>query len=589
MKRMLAHLVRLGPALALALACGLCRAADAHDADSDADSLSDPPAALAPDADADANSAPAQELSGDILYDFLLAEIAGARGQTGFAARTHLDLARRTQDGRIARRAAEIALIARSPELVTQAARLWLELAPQSADARRLMENIERGNASALDNAYDLFAQALAQHPDDLAVNLMSLNRALASASDKSLAQDVVFRLTEPYLDYPEAYFARAQAAAIAEQFTQSREAIDIALDKRPDWEYALLFKAQLLIRTDAESEASQLLREAIERHPENREFRLAYARSLITARRFDAARVEFRALLNETPDDRDLLYTVGLLSMELDDVAEAQDLLIKVLEGGHPQADAIRIQLGQLAEKRKDAAAARKWYESVGPGSYAIDARVRHAYNLAHDGQLDRARLLLQQPVADPADQRRLLFADAQLLAEAGRAREAYALIDAALAKDNDDADLLYESAMLAERIGLLDIMEGRLRKLIALYPDRAHAYNALGYSLADRGLRLDEAEALIGRALELAPKDAFILDSVGWVAFRQGKLTVALERLEQAYALRTDPEIAAHLGEVLWQLDRTDDARNILDRARAAHPDNPILQETIRRLYLP
>ncbi|MDR2032703.1 MAG: tetratricopeptide repeat protein [Azoarcus sp.] len=540
------------------------------------------------DAPSAAGDLPAQELTAEVLHDLLLAEIAGARGQLDLAAQTYLDLARKTRDPRIARRATQIAFAVRDSRLITEASRLWNEIAPQSGEARQLLENIARGHSDLLDNVQNMLARALAQEPDKLPLNLLELNRALARAEDREASRTIVYTLTEPYLAYPEAHFARAQASAISRRLAEAANEIDRALEMRPDWQPALLIKAQILLETDAGAEASQLLEGALGRNPGNRELRLAYARSLVASRQLEAARAEFNTLLEAAPGDRDLLYAVALLSIELGDPATAEPLFTKVIEAGHPQADMIRIQLGNIADERGAHAAARKWYDAVGPGSHAAEARIRSARSLAKEGRLGQARRLLAEAAdPDPDVRRRFRLAEAQLLADAGRAREAYNLVDRILREQPDDSDLLYESAMFADRAGLYEVLEGRLRKLIALHPDHAHAYNALGYSLADRGIRLEEAERLIARALELAPRNAFILDSMGWVLFKRGDLANALKQLEEAYALRTDPEIAAHLGEVLWRLDRNDDARRILDEALAAYPDSALLQQTARRLY--
>ncbi|MDO9598067.1 MAG: tetratricopeptide repeat protein [Azoarcus sp.] len=569
MNRTLARLfTRLGLTLALGLSPGALVLANE----------SPPPAEL-----------PAQELTAQTLYRFLLAEIAGARGQIDVAAQLYLELARSTRDPRIARRATEMALFARNSDMATEAARLWNETDPTSEEAKRLLTGVVSGHGGRLEDIQIQLARALAQVPASLDANLMGLNRALARLPDKAAAQAMVNRLTEPYLEHPEAHFARAQAAAIAERQMESLASIDTALSLRADWEPALLFKAQLMSQAGASAEASKMLQEAAARHPENRNLRLAHARSLIAAKQFEAARVEFRSLLDGAPDDRDLLYAVALLSLQLDEADTAEPLLLKALAAEHPEADTIRLHLGQIAEKRKDGAAARKWFDAIGPGTQYAEARIRSAQSLAREGRIDDARHLLQRAADEDGNGRRFLLAEAQLLREANRVPEAFDAIDSALRLAPDDTDLLYESAMLAERLDRLEIMEGRLRKVIALAPDHAHAFNALGYSLADRGLRLEEAEALIARAHELSPDDAFILDSLGWVRFRRGDTQGALTHLERAYAMRPDPEIAAHLGEVLWQLDRRADAEKLFDTAIAAHPDNETLRSTAQRLRNP
>ncbi len=529
---------------------------------------------------------PAQELSAETLQDFLLAEIAATRGQFQESAQAYIALARKTRDPRIAHRAAYIASRSKEPKLIAEAARLWSEIAPNSKEARQFSDFVERGHSPAVDRVREALARTLAQNPEKLAPNLLGLNRALSRAENKEVTRNLIYRVTEPYLAYPEAHFARAQAAIIARRPMEAAGALDRALELRPNWMPALMLKTHILVETGAVDQASRMLKAALALNPENRELRITYARTLIALNDFAAARVEFNALLAATPDDRHLQYTIGMLSAELGDTVTAEPLLKKVLASGHPQADLIRLQLGKIAADRGEHAAARAWFDAVSPGGFTAEARIRSARSLAQEGRLDQARKLLQN-APNPDIQRRYLLAESQLLVDAGRVRQAFDLIENALRKNPDDNDLLYESAMLAERLGLHEVMEGRLRKLIALAPEHAHAYNALGYSLADRGQRLEEAEELIARALEILPRDPYILDSMGWVRFKRGDLDGAFERLQQAHALRADPEIAAHFGEVLWRLNRVDEARRILDGAKAAHPGNAALQETIQRLY--
>lgn len=573
MKRSIArHLAQLGTCLTL----GIATALPAHAEE------------VEPVEEVTTSALPVQELTPQTLYRFLLAEIAGARGQLGVSAQLYLELARSTRDPRIARRATEIALFARNADMATEAARIWNEADPTSEEAKRLLTGVISGHGGRTEDIQTQLARALAQAPANLSANLMGLNRALARLPDKAVAQSMVFRLTEPYLEHPEAHFARAQAAAIAERPMESLAAIDGALALNKDWEPAILFKAQLMIQSGASIEAGHLLQEALKAQPANRNLRLAHARSLIAAKQFKAARDEFRQLLDEAPNDRDTLYTLALLSLQLEDTDAAESLLSRALEAGHPEADSIRLHLGQLAEKRNNGTEARRWFDSVESGKHYAEARIRSAQSLAREGRIDEARALLQRST-DSDNPRRFVLAETQLLRDAGRTAEAFERIDELLRAAPDDHDLLYESAMLAEQLDRIDIMEARLRKLIALAPDNAHAHNALGYSFADRGLRLDEAEALIARALELAPDDAFILDSMGWVRFRQGDKAGALSYLERAYGLRADPEIAAHLGEVLWLLDRRDDAGRVLDEALSAHPDNKSLRTVTERLRKP
>lgn len=531
---------------------------------------------------------PAQELTPRTIYQFLLAEIAGARGQISLSAQLYLDLARTTRDPRIARRATEVAMYSRNPQMAGEAAKLWSETAPDSEEARRVLAGVGAvgGGANNLEQAQLQLARALAQSSTRLGQNLLGLNRALAGIPDKDAVQRVVQRLTEPYLELPEAHLARAHAAMVAEEPMQALGAVDAALQLKPGWEAALLLKAQILQHTGASAEAARQLEAELERNPESTTLRLTYARALVSAQRFEDARKQFQHLLAANPEDAELLYAVGLLSMQLNDSETAETHYLKALQAGYAQPDLIRLQLGQLAERRGEGTLARKWFSEVSEEQHQAEAMIRSAHSIAAEGRIDEARALLKAQDGDAALKQRYLMAEAQLLREADRSAEALAVLEDALRAAPDDSDLLYETAMLAERVNDLELMESRLRRVIELKPDHAHAYNALGYSLADRKLRLDEAEVLVARALELSPDDPFILDSMGWIHFRRGDVPAALKYLERAYGIRPDAEIAAHLGEVLWSVERREDANRLFDEALKVHPGSKVLADTVRRL---
>ena len=225
-------------------------------------------------------------------------------------------------------------------------------------------------------------------------------------------------------------------------------------------------------------------------------------------------------------------------------------------------------------------------YFANVGSGEQFIPAQVRSAQILVRQGKLTEARQRLATAPAGTEEERiQLLISEGALLREAKQADVAFNLLDSALTKNPEQPDLLYETALLAEKLGKMDILESRLRKLIKLRPDSAQAYNALGYSFAERNIKLTEARELIDQALILQPDDPFILDSLGWVIYRQGDLPRALAYLEQAYAKRDDPEVAAHIGEVLWALGRKEDAKRFLKEAHQKNPDNESLSAAAKK----
>lgn len=540
-----------------------------------------------PETDAEPTSGPvypAQALTPQILYQLMLAEVAGARGQTSLAANSYLDLARRTRDARIARRAAELAVFARQADLVTEAARLWLELDPGSERAQQLTAGAMT-SAARIDELQAHLAKALAGQGERIGAALLGLNRGLERIPDKALIRRLVNQLTEPYLYHPEAHFARANAAYVAGDPAGASAAIDAALAIRPDWEQAVILQAQLR-QEQSPGAGVGSLQNYLAGHPEAREPRLTLARMLVAGRQFGPAREQFEYLLKQTPDDRDVVHAVALLAMQQGDAAAAEKHFKRLLELGHPEPDSLRLHLGQIAEQARRPDEAIAWYKAIGPGSQYVAAQGRIAQALAAAGRMAEARKHLQAAAREaPAERARYAIVESQLLRDAERNQDAFDVLDEALRADPENPELLYDSALVAERIGRIEVMEGRLRKLIALKPDHAHAYNALGYSLADRKLRLDEAEALVRQGLALTPDDPFILDSLGWVLYRRGDLNGAQEQLQKAFGLRADPEIAAHLGEVLWMLGRRDEAARVWKGAAKANPDNSVLSDVIKK----
>jgi tetratricopeptide (TPR) repeat protein len=331
------------------------------------------------------------------------------------------------------------------------------------------------------------------------------------------------------------------------------------------------------------------VLQPFVKSYPEASDARLGLARALVAERRFDDALVEFKEVLARQANNPDVIYATGLLYMQVRDYDNAEIQLSRLVEMGYAESNLVRTYLGQIAEEKKDLKTAAAWYAGVTPSTQYLPAQARAAQLTARLGDLDGARMLLQRvKPTDETGQVQLLLAEASLLREANRQEEAYAFLNKALSARPNNPELLYETALAADRLQKYDVAEQLWQKLITLKPDHAHAYNALGYSMAERGVRLDEAQQLIDKALALLPDDPFIMDSKGWVQFRKGDKQGALDTLQKAFSRRPDPEIAAHLGEVLWSLGRQDDARKVWADAVRESPDNAALADTIKK-YLP
>jgi tetratricopeptide (TPR) repeat protein len=555
----------------------------------------------APAASAVGENLPQVDLTGELLFKLMAAETALQRGDPGSAYTVYLDAARQTRDPRLARRATEIALGARASNEAIGAARLWRELAPASTEALQTHAVLLIA-AGRNDEAATVFEQQIKASATPLA-ELQQAQRILARAPDRQAALALLTRLTAPYRADPaigaDVMLVTAAGAHAAGQSDRAIAESRAALKARPDFERAALITAQLLAsgrNSAGRAEALDLLAGFVREYPKASEARLAYARLLLSNNQGDQARQQFAAVLAQDPDNLDALFAAGVLSLDHPATrAEARRHLeryaaLAEATEGKPDArdpDAAYLNLARLAEEERKYDEALRWLDRIDSPDQVLMARMRKALVL---GKLKRVedgrRLLAEASPANDAEREQLLQTEAQLLREAGRNKEALALLQEALMNTPDSSALLYDAALIAEKLKQYDLMEGYLRRTIQLKPDEPHAYNALGYSLAERNVRLKEAETLIAQALKLAPEDAYILDSMGWVQFRLGNLARARAYLERAWALRPHAEVGAHLGETLWLLGERDTARRIWRESQAVEPDNEALVSTLRRL---
>jgi len=535
---------------------------------------------------------PSVELTSELFYKLTKAELDFKRGQWQSAYVTIMVLAQQTRDPRLARRGAEIALSAKQGKEAMSAIRLWRELAPDSEEAVQYFLGFAV-LGDDLSEAEQLFAQRLkAAPPAGRPLQMFQMQQFLLRARDKAAAFALMERVLKPYLNSQESHLVLAQGAHAAGDAPRALAEAQKAVAIKPDSELATLTMAQMLQDLDA---ATTLFADYLRKYPAAREVRSAYARLLVEQKQYDGAREQFQLLLKEQPDNPGTLYALGVMSLQSQDPKSAEGYFKRYVEVLESQPDPERessralMFLAQIAEERGDLDDALAWLERVDSedARIVLSASLRRAHITARKGDVEGARAQLKalEP-AGQAEQVQVLQAEGQLLRDAGRSVEAFKTLQDGVLRYPNSPDLMYDYALAAEKLGKVDAMETALRKVIESVPDNHHAYNALGYSFADRNVRLDEAFELIDKALKMAPGDPYIMDSMGWVLFRMGKLKEAEQSLRQAYTLRNDAEIAVHLGEVLWAQGDKAGATQLWRAARAKDPKNDALRDTLARL---
>ncbi|MBK7333991.1 MAG: tetratricopeptide repeat protein [Betaproteobacteria bacterium] len=540
-------------------------------------------------------------LSAELFYRLLLGDIALQRGDAALAARAYLEVAQELKDVRLARRAAEIAYATRQRATAEAAATLWLELAPDAERPQQILAALAGGGPAARDGEAGAPAEAdlkarLEKLLADQALSgtgvadaFLQLNRAFSRQGDKAAVYAMIRDLAAPYASSPEAHFAVSLAALNAAgtdpaMVAVALDRVDRALALKPDWERAALLKSEILAKRSTD-EAVAYLSAFLKTQPDSRPIRGALAQHYVEQKRLAEARTIFEALAAEEPDVREYAMGVAILSYQLKDWPAAEAQFTKLAANGDDGT--AQLYLAQIAEETKRYEMAITRYKAVTDGDRAWLAKLRVAAVLGKLNRIDEGRRWLADLPAVTIDQRiQVRQAEASLLREAGDSAGAYAVLEQGLAEFPDAPDLLYDVAMLAEKLDRLDVAEARLRRLIELKPDDPQALNALGYTLVDRTARTEEGRALIEKALKLSPDDPFILDSMGWALFKLGRYDDAVVYLGRAYAGRPDAEIAAHLGEVLWVKGERERAKEIWAAQLKDAPDHPVLLETMRRL---
>lgn len=544
-----------------------------------------------------------QALNAELFYQLLLAEMQMRQNDPGAGYSLMLDAAKRTQRPELYRRAVEMALESRAGNAALTAARDWAAAHPDTDEPFRyelqiLLALNRPGEIGAA--LQQLIRLTPAESRSDV---LAAIPQTLARASDRDAALQAVQQALAPFLAEPAT--AGAAHAAIGRMHLE-RHALPAALESaragmqaQPDSVFAVGLALELLERQV--KEAHDLVTAYFQRQPADetaaanqRALRLSYVRVLMDSRRWADAQAQLDTLLNATPTPPEAWLLRSILHQQQRQPRDAEQALERFLSiaGELPdeQARVGRTQalllLAEMAEERQDYAAANAWLDRIERTDELFSAQLRRASILARQGQLDEARALIRrQPARNEAEQRRQLIAEAQLLRDVKAYAQAYEVFSEVVARYPDEPDLIYEQALTAERAGRFDRMEALLRGVMAQHPDFYHAFNALGYSLADRNERLDEAKQLILKAHQANPTDAHILDSLGWVEYRLGNHAEALRLLKDAYQRMPDAEIAAHVGEVYWVMGQREQAQRVWREGLLLNPQNETLRNTLTR----
>ena len=530
------------------------------------------------------SSLPKIELTGDMLYEYMLSEIASQRGNDTVAVEGSTRLAEETRDPRIAMRAAHIALQYGQIDKAVESLRIWREADPSSLMARKMLSSVLL-RTGKLDEANAELTGMLKMDADNVAQDFIQIYQILATSPDRKAAFKLMRDLAAPYPGVAEAHFGLSELAQLSGDRDLALGEVRKARKLRPEWGVAALLEAELL-KDSQPRQSLDVLAKYLKDYPKNSDVRLQYARSLLDQKEYKESRAEFQQLADQSPDNPDMAFAIALISLQLNDLDVAEKELKQSLEKGKKDQDTVQYYLGQLSEARHDEDAALDHYRAVRQGEYSFPATVRIALILSKRGQLQEARDLLHQvKPANSAQRSQMALIEAQFLQDAHQYEEAYQLLQKALDDAPADPDLLYGTAMMAEKIGKDDLFEQLMRKLIQIKPDHAQAYNALGYDLLERNERIPEAMELVQKAFQLAPDDAAIMDSVGWGYYRTGKLDESVKMLRRAFAGSPDPEIAAHLGEVLWMRGDKAEAKKVWQDSLKDNPDNKPLQAVIRK----
>ena len=528
---------------------------------------------------------PGGQMDSQLMFELMIAELAGRRGQLDIALAGYLRASERTDDPRVSERAARLAIYGRQWAEAENAVRRWIRLDPDAEESAGILAQalLRQGK---LEEAAEQYVAIVGQaNNTEQAIRTLQLELQQSDGATQSLT--IMQAVLSAYPEQAQAHLGVARAQLANNERKLALETVGNALDREPGNTDALLLRAQILNASGRPDEGFASIETAINDNPDDLALRLGHARLLVEAGRYDEVGEHLDFLYDAAPDQPDTLLTISLLALDARRIERAKTFLTQLLGTGQYQ-DQANFYLARISDQQKDYESAIAFYEAVQPGELQLNAQIRIAELQGLTGNLEEGRNRLRSMAAtvpNPALQRQLITAESRMLQKAGESAEAVTVLSDGLSRFPDNTDLLYSRALAAESAGDTAMMMDDLTRLIELEPDNAHALNALGYHFASNNIELERAEGLLVKANDLLPNDPAIMDSLGWLRYRQGQFDEAIELLRKAYKLYPDPEIAAHLGEVLWLNGAEQEARQLLEKALIESPDDNHLQQVMQK----
>ena len=519
------------------------------------------------------------QLTEDLVYQILLGEISAQRGELGVAVESYKKATALSHDAQVAKRATKIAMYegnVSALEVATQ----WAELDPTSISAQKTVAFLYF-RIQDYDNALRHLRKLLTLNEQEKTDGYLFVANLLSQVSDRNAALILMTRLVDESKNDYRADFALAKLAVVAKNYVLAKKRVDKVLLKVPDDTAAKALMGRILVSAGKKQEALAYFQSLYEKGQADFSMKNTYARLLVSNKQYDQAKQVFQNLLTDKPKKNETIYALALLAMQTE-VFEVAEQYLQVLEKAKFKPNEVKFYLGQLNDEFRLLKKAYHWYRQVGQGKYYFDARLRMVDLLALEGKITDSRSLLRHLRAVfPKLKVKLYLLEGDVLERANTLDAQMTVYNDALKEYPDNAEILYNRALLGEKIGRLDILERDLRKVLQHYPENANALNALGYTLAERTKRYDEALPLIQLAFVLKPDDAAVMDSMGWVQYKLGHLSAAGTYLRQAYTQLADGEIAAHLSEVLYHQGEKEEAKHIWQKAMDKEPNNNHLLE--------